>query len=516
MKRIIILSFIIAVYTALVAQSANVQIKWGDLGKEKFFAPDVDFEVIGATSSSIYVKKFLGGKSSYFMYDRSLKLIKEIPIDKAFAGWSREIAPGACYFYDDYCLQVYFENNFKEDGSVPTYLAELDVNTMKHKQKEEVGKRYPNTNYQWNFMGYYVRQSADKTKFMFLANDREYKMLNMKNSVADYQVIVYNSKLNKIQESKWNYTGSCDRLDVESAIVDNDGNVFVLSKVNSKDLKKSTGKGYLYVLVALPLNGPATHQTFEEGENNIGYFELVSSGKGKLQMAGMYSLKRSPSSSIGTFFCNFNAATGKVEALKFTPYNDELKTKLVRARAKEELDDVILLGVEAIPGGGAVVLTEQTFSPPDNSGNASYTQHLDIIITRYDEYGKVVWQKNIPKQQRAPTMGTFSSKYYSYFYTFDSEKIRIMFNDDIKNLDNYDGSKTVMCRGFNDATAMFVDMKVSDGSYKKYPVFKATEANVLLYPGASHALSPNRVIIFAGDITGSKIVSFRIGEVTMN
>jgi len=518
MKRVLIVLLIIFANMAILAQS-KVQLKWSDKGKEGFFTPNANFTILGTTSNAIYVKKSVGNKLSYLVYDVSLKAAKEIQIDKAYSGLIREYMDGGCYFVNDQCFQVYAENNFKEDGTVPTYFAALDINSMQHTKKEEVGKRYPNTNYQWNFMGYYVRQSEDKTKFAFLANDREYKMLDMKNSLADYQVIVYDHTMKRIQQSKWNYTEEADRIDVESAVVDNDGNVFVLSKVISKAMKKSTGKAYQYLMVALPVSGTASHKLVNEGENYLGYFKLVASGNGKVKMGGLYSEKKGYSSSIGTFYLSYDAVEGKVEALKFAPFNNEMRSKMVKPQTKStELDGVHFKGTEILPDGSMLVFSEHVNDPAASNATTTsqYVFYQDIIITKYNNDGAIVWQKNIPKVQRAQFINTLLPSYYSFFYTVDDDKVRILFNDEAKNLNNFDASQTLPWKGFNDATAMLVEVNIADGSYKKHSIFKATDIKLIVYPELSHEISPNKIIVFGGDITNNKIVSYRIGEMVIN
>lgn len=508
MKRVLILIAIIALQGVIFAQG-SAQVKWGDLGKEKFFKVDASFSILGMVGNSVIVRKYVGNKTTYLMYDKDLKFVKDIDLGKAYTGLKREYANDGTYFTADKVFQVYRENNFAEDGTTPSYLAELDLNTMTHKQKVEIGRRKTNKAYHWNFMGYYICQSADKTKFAFVGNDREYRMMNMEGSAADFQVLVFDSQLKKVQENKWSYTLEANKIEIESVVVDNEGNVFVQAKVKSKEWKKQTGMDYQLIVVSAPVVGDATHITFNEGEYTIERLDLVALGDGKIVGGGLYSL--------GTFFFSYDVNNSKGVIKKLSPFTDKLKEGIIVGAKKNVIPHIYLDDVKITADGGLIVICEQRVPPSQSSnGSTSPGSANNILIVRYSESGKVMWETNVLKNQRINVDVGFSQKHYSYIHSFDGATLHLLFNDDALNIDNYDPSKVALCKGFNDATAVLAEVDIATGNYKKTPLFKSTNTGLILYPMASEAVTPNRFIVFGGDITGGKIVSYRIGEITIN
>lgn len=508
MKRALILSLMIAMQVVAFAQAPNVKVTWGDLGTEKFFKLTTSFYVLGSVNNTVVVQKSLGNKDSYLMYDQNLKFVKNVDFGKAYSGLKREYANDGTYFTDDKAFQVYRENKFAEDGTTPTYFTELDLNTLQHKEKVEVGKRKPNKPYQWNFMGYYIRQSEDRTKFAFIGNDREYRLLDGEGSY-DFQIVVFDSQLKKIQEKTWSFPKEANKIEIESVVVDNEGNVFVQAKVKSKEWKKATGMDYQLVVVSSPVVGDATHLSFDEGENTIESLSLAALGGGKIVGGGLYS--------AGTFFISYDANNAKGIVKKFTPFTDQLKAGMMAGAKKAELPDLYLDAVEATAEGGLIVISEQRV-PEKQGSNGAITPGSanNILIVRYSETGKVIWETNVLKKQRMGVSLDFSEMYYSYIHSFDGKTLRLLFNDDALNINNYDPTKVALCKGFNDATAVLAEVDLATGNYKKTAIFKATETGFILYPMASEAIAPNRFIVFGGDITGGKIKSYRIGEITLN
>jgi hypothetical protein len=104
----------------------------------------------------------------------------------------------------------------------------------------------------------------------------------------------------------------------------------------------------------------------------------------------------------------------------------------------------------------------------------------DVIAISVDEAGNIDWISQFPKRQHTTNDDGF---YSSYALSIHEDKMRFIFNDNPKNIVQYqkDPRKLKTMSGAKNAIAMMVTMD-SDGNTRRTPLFEAKDYKTILRP----------------------------------
>ena len=304
-------------------------------------------------------------------------------------------------------------------------------------------------------------------KFDFLHSHDKNKVLvqyrkkpEVKNDKKSYDVIglaAFDSNLNEIsnREIKMPYTERrMNNLDYQ---LDNEGNLYLLTKVfhddsnDDKKKKKDEVENYHLELFFIK-NGSSdfTISKFENKEKFITKLWLFDSPQNYTICGGFYSNgKGSLDDSDGILAFKIDKA-GQIYDYVYHDIPVEILNqyegkKTIKKNEKKEKEgdeakfsDLELRNLIVNQDGSFVLIGEQYFMlqhtmMTSNGGSRTYyTYHYnDILATKISEDGKLEWMKKIPKMQRgAKGKGGMSYKYFSA-----NQNHYLIFLDNVKNID---------------------------------------------------------------------------------
>lgn len=372
----------------------------------------------------------------------------------------------------------------------------------------------------------HIEVSKDSSKVMAFYN----QTIKGKDNES-FKIDVLDENMNMIWDKKVSIPYKSKLYDIDDYIVDNSGNVHLLSKLY-KMVQREERKGkpnYHYELLSFLDQGDDVkqHKISLKDKFIIG-MKVEINLDGTVFCAGFFSNNTSISAR-GSYFIKFDSATG--EKLKETKKDFDLKflthnltkskkkktTKKSKKGKKPELFNYVLDDIIIKDDGGIVLIGEQYFmeyhtvSSTGSNGRVTtnqvpYFYYNDIVVINMSKSGGIKWAKKIPKRQ----ISSYHSKLSSYVMHVVKDKIYFIFNDNKKNLEhNFDGKTNNFSRGKNGIAAI-VQMD-QGGNQSKSSLFNAKDISVLLYPKLSMQVDDDALLLFA-----QKNKKSQIGKLTFN
>jgi hypothetical protein len=262
-----------------------------------------------------------------------------------------------------------------------------------------------------------------------------------------------------------------------------------------------------------------------------GIIKIAEKASGDLFIAGYYSVD-----TIGNINGSFSTVINK------SGKSEDVKTVAMTKISKSTKIDHLL----SLKDGSFVLLGEATnhshhktsardwsmgspasYNSPVNpitgnrEGNASTIHDMamtsnsyfngDIVIVKYNNTGEPAWNKTIKKNQYFTVPGEYGFAYLmyaSYGVMESSDKIHLIFNDHINNVQKKDEEMTDEFQRKTESALIEVSINVTDGTYTKAVLQKSKENKVLFRPGGSRQVSENELVMFGSsddDHQGMKI-----------
>ncbi len=218
-----------------------------------------------------------------------------------------------------------------------------------------------------------------------------------------------------------------------------------------------------------------------------------------LVIAGLFANKtvKYAKEFMGAYFMKINPRTQKAEVL------DPKKSTRIFAKdfiaecsqerngtIPDQYNNYILKDILFFDNGGCAVIAEQEYTVGDDivdpaSKKTTHVDHYyfnDLIVFGISKENVLAWNIRIAKNQYSPDDKGF---YHSYIAFSESNKIKIVYNDNKSNLNNKTAAKTkplknnpvLTPKGFATIASIY-----PDGSYEKYNMFKDNDERFLIIP----------------------------------
>ena len=465
MKKVFYALFIFAVILYSGTAFSQKVAKGSMYAAHKFYDPSI----VGEDSKNIYV--YSGQKNYYLLeaYDKNkLKKLYSIELkDSEKTGKGNPARVKNVVYCKDKFLVFYdiFVKNGKTDKEYSLY-----VKTFSAKSGKELSKRK-------DLITIPVEKKSRRGRFSVKVSEDESKILishgayygKLKKYLRKY--ILLDNDLNKLYESGIDE----DQKSKYASIIDNDGSFYTLSynpekkslSVDSYDANKDYEKWS--EKVDLPIKPGSVYLnsvSFNINANNDFVFTGLYSAKktmrkksGKIKKAGYYNLK-------GTFYVSISSESKEIKYNKVKEFDSkflsqfEIKSKSGKTkRTKPWEGNQNFEGVRTIDlaDGGVITIGEQKYYQLLVDANGTVRGEIyvngDLLAIKFDKEGNFVWGKRVPKSQKYISqyglfyLFTFTSngtklgipspwmvtKYFSYYAGIHDGKLKIIFNDHIKN-----------------------------------------------------------------------------------
>ncbi len=225
---------------------------------------------------------------------------------------------------------------------------------------------------------------------------------------------------------------------------------------------------------------------------------------------------------LGAYYMKINPRTQKTETLdpkKFTRvFSKDFIAECAQERngtTPEEYFNYVMKDLLFFDNGGFAVIAEQEWVRGDDivdpgTKKVTHVDHYyfnDLIIFGVNKEGVLAWNIRIPKNQYSPDDKGF---YHSYKAFSESNKIKIVYNDNKANLNNKTAIKTKQLKNNPVLTPKGLATLVSiypDGSYEKYSMFKGEDERYVIIPKLVSSIG-NRYITYGQDGKSVKFGSF--------
>ncbi len=446
-KSLFILSMLSGIYLPAPSQQIEVTASKQDVNMG---ATSVH-KIIGHDQDHFYVLKFHSNQYHLELLDQELNLLHEEPI-KLYEKLRIYKLETVIHFYNDLYI---FVSRRKFDG-IGLYYQRIDKTSL-----------LPTTGFIEITNIQFIR--GNWADFHFTLSRRETKLLiACRNKLAlpraqFNEFYVYGEDLNLIWEKKDSYKYSGQGPRENYYIVDETGNVSVLSLVKRESILSLFRENRnLYTIYRYTRNG----EEFQEypvtlGERYIRGIKIIAGNYGDLICSGLYS-ERYKTGMRGTFFFKIDPVTGRIYDNYLNEFDDALLDQLAEIREPiiqdEELIQYTITDMVLRENDKVVMIAEQIFDQTYNTFN-------NLIVTCYDNSGQVYWNRIIDKNQsfniyklaedsidiynyRDYIMETgFLNPYYDNYCSYalmapvDESGIVIFYNDDIRNLDDREKKK---------------------------------------------------------------------------
>ena len=295
---------------------------------------------------------------------------------------------------------------------------------------------------------------SDKYDFYFSGDSSllavMYRLKPYKHSDKNYHVIgmhVLDADLNEKWSKKVQMPYTEKAMSNLSYSVDGLGNVYFVSRVFDDNTKSDEEDTKYQLKIFKVASGSGVISSTEVGVKDkfvqsVWLYEI--SEKGTMMCAGLYSNRDDKRDTDGIILFRFGQdgtlANLNLIEIPLEVLNQNVKGYDRRKNERKEGEDEAAfsnLKLEQVikqPDAGLLIVGEKQYmkTRSDANGNTYMTSHADdILVTKVDAYGKLVWMKKLPKRQRSGS----SNGGLSYRYFQQSSAHHFLVLDNEKNLD---------------------------------------------------------------------------------
>jgi hypothetical protein len=332
--------------------------------------------------------------------------------------------------------------------------------------------------------------SRKRTKFMLYFDNAFNKKDN-----EQFKCMVFDGNLNKELEETIELPNRDQVVGLSRVQLDEAGNIYVLTSISPDKKKGERYERKVQNETFSVLAYYAEESELQQYEINLGKTKWVSdvtytvNTEGNLLIGGFYS-NESAGTMNGTFFLAINRETKDVISQNLKPFDREFMLNFMNERQFKRERDLGVFDLSDIvlkDDGGAVFVAEYyqyyRVTTTSQNGVTRTTHHYlyhDVIAISVDEAGNIDWISQFPKRQHTTNDDGF---YSSYALSIHEDKMRFIFNDNPKNIVQYqkDPRKLKTMSGAKNAIAMMVTMD-SDGNTRRTPLFEAKDYKTILRP----------------------------------
>ncbi len=408
----------------------------------------------GIVTVRVYYAGILKLPKGYYIdhYDSKLKHKghAEIEVDKSFVSG---------LMVKDGVVRVFENQKGKEEFNVFVYESQLDK--LNFSTKKEI-LSLDKSDMQKDFgvvIGVFLidnfdRGDSDKLGLLTFSKNKNYMVVNFDIKDKDnevHRIFVFNDKLEKVYDTEFKKDIKDRYFDYKDITVsDTDGSVYFLGKVfegNSRARKKKGKTNYHYELFRINADGQK-NVSFKSEEHFTSSLYLLL-GKKNIYAVGFYSDKKD-NRYKGVVRYNINQTNLGIEKTSFQPFTEQFILDKYGKNKEKELKDISFRGVFLDEANEDIIINGEEFFITTHYDMNTHTtrttfHYYDIISTKIDKSGKLLWARNINKKQRTGTP-VFSTASYSstlfnnkvFIFLNGSEKIKKIKNDRIQ----FKGAKT--------------------------------------------------------------------------
>ncbi len=304
----------------------------------------------------------------------------------------------------------------------------------------------------------------------------------------------------------------------------NDGNIYLLVKISpdKSDVRRGQLPFYYTMFVINTQNDRISEVDIDLKDKFVQEVTFDLNSNNDIVLVGFYS-NDMPNNIHGTFLAVVDSRTGSYKQTSIQAFGIEILGQYLnekRIRRGQGIQGFNLNHFLLHQDGTATLVAEHseivrvcTTDPRTGITRCDYYFYYnDIIVIRINELGKFEWYRRIPKRQ----VTVNDRGYYSgYSLSFHKGKIKIIFNDDPRNLANgYKGDLKIMN---NPKRSIPVLGSISpDGSIEFTQLYERKKNDFILRPTFKKEISEGELVLLSIKTSGITGTKFRLGRLVFD
>jgi hypothetical protein len=362
--------------------------------------------------------------------------------------------------------------------------------------------------------------SRKKTKFL-IHFDNAFD----KNENEQFRYKVFDGKLNLLWERHFELPNRDKLVRLSRIQLDESGNVYLLTAIAPDKKRGERYERKVQNETFSVLAYYSKEQDLRQFEIDLGKTKWIAdvtytiNTEGNLLIGGFYS-NESAGTMNGTFFLAIDRTTKDVISQNLKPFEREFMLNFMNEKQFQRERDLGVFNLSDIvlkeDGGAAFVAEYYAYYEVTTTGQNGVTRttyhylYHDVIIMSVDKAGEIDWISHFPKQQHTTNDNGF---YSSYTLAIDNDKMQFIFNDNPKNIIQYEKNpaKLKTMSGAKKAIAMMVTVD-TDGNTRRAPLFEAKDFKTILRPKLYfNSAQTGSTLIF-----GIKRKTYKFGRINFN
>lgn len=426
---------------------------------------------------------------------------------------------GAKTIDKDYSFEQFVVLKNKMYVGVSSYNRKTDLNTFFMQQIDDSGKLQGglkktseiSATSRRNRGAFDVYPSNDSTKILIVNNPPFEKY-----AAEKFGFKILDEELNEVKNLQVQFPYKDKYFSVSDYILSNDGNIYLLSKIElEKKEKQKEEAGYYYEIISISPEGEGKVKEYKIALPQKYITDVSYNDDGKyLVCSGFYNnieLKgRSRDEINGVFYLRINKETQEIESKGIKELDKDFIAELTSAKKANKGRGIAstfkLKNFIAKDDGGAVLVAENAYDyivqvcttdPKTGATRCRYDHHYvsnNIIAININPDGSIKWYTNIPKYQHTVNDG---GVYISYMLSTAKNKIFIVYNDNPKNLDPEKVKTIKDIRPLKNPTKSVATLVVlsEDGKFEKKMLFSNKENKTVLLPSFYKQVNDTEFIV---------------------
>lgn len=437
----------------------------------------------------VHISNFAKGSSTdhhLTVYDKELKVVREVPISFEL-GKEKLLHQFVVQSKNDYYVFASTWDSKTDKNTL--YFQRLDHQTLSPKGGlKKVLETVSGTARQNGRMDF--RYSPDSSKILVYSNP-----FLKKDEPEQFEFVVFDRDMNPIWTRKATLPYEERQNRINDAVVDNNGNVFIMDEEGYVDDRFCGGCPTVnsnHIVFAFSQDSEKPIELLlDPGDKHLVNMKFHFNSKEELICVG-FSAKDASTHVSGVYFLKINTKSKEVIEAKDSSFGLEKPFYLYVFRQ-----------IIPIENGGYILLGEyydHIRTETAGANGASYPSHEytfdNILIVGIDNSGGIKWQTEIPKHQHSTNNGGVYSSFGAM--AFD-DHIMLIYNDHIDNLGVDFGKNRPKNFGHTKKKGVVVQADVTfDGKITQKKLFGFDELDVILYPKMFIRIDEEHMLMFGG------------------
>jgi hypothetical protein len=411
------------------------------VSEEIYLKNDFAYDILGRMNDNLILFRDKVNKYQVQAYDESLRFRWERPIDfeknrlDIIAVVAQDEVFDIVYGYRE--KGDYIIRHRRYDGTASL----VDSNTI---------AKFDN---QFFLQKFRSSRSEDRTKLLIFRTDKETEM----------ETITYDLNEKKILWSKLlKFKNTYLRRDFRKMFVSNIGDMFMVLQHD-----KSLSRAKDFEIIQITASTQVVSKKLIEFKDIIAYdmFATYDNINQKVSISGLYDEKGSTTKAKGIYYVTFLKSDRRAN-IKLYPFSEETLQDVYgkEVSQKKGLSNFVVRDIALRQDGGAIIIAEMSkeFSRRPNVpirreyssyGRGAWVDYYfeDLIVLSLHPDGTEHWHEVLHKKQYSQD----DDAMYSSFFMFKTpEKIRLLFNDEIRQ-ENQVSEFVIRGNGRNERKAVF-------------------------------------------------------------